>query len=117
MRKLTIGGNLYSVGAEFPDEGLIMAYVDGELDEEGRHYVENLLARSTEAREIAELMRSTSALLRPASFDDRERDPAGVITPPMNVPENRASPPASLAVKQARLCRPKAGEVMTRTRV
>jgi len=94
-----------------------MAYVDGELDEEGRRYVENLLARSTEAREIAELMRSSSALLRSAFLDDLELDTAGMVTPTMNVPENRDSPAASPAIKQTRLCRPKAGEVMTRTRV
>ena len=77
MRKLTIGGDLYSAGAELPDEGLIMAYVDDELDEEGRRYVEDLLARSAEAREIAELMRSSSALLKSAFLDDPDCDTAG----------------------------------------
>ena len=93
MRKLTIGGDLYSVGAEFPVEGLIMAYVDGELDEEGRRYVEDLLARSAEAREIAELMRSSSALLKSAFLDDPDCNTAGAVTPTMKVPENPDTPP------------------------
>ena len=55
MRKVTIGGETYDAGADLPDESLIMAYVDNELDQEGRRYVEDLLARSAEAREIADL--------------------------------------------------------------
>ena len=94
MQKLTIGGDIYNTGAELPDEALIMAYVDDELDEEGRSYVEDLLARSAEAREIAELMRSSSALLKSAFLDDPARGNAGSTTQAVNVPENPDAFPA-----------------------
>ena len=74
MRKVTIGGEFYDAGVDLPDESLIMAYVDDELDQEGRRYVEDLLARSAEAREIADLMRSSSALMKSAFHDDPKAD-------------------------------------------
>ena len=122
MRKLNIGGDLYSAGstgAELPDEGLIMAYVDDELDDEGRRYVEDLLARSAEAREIAELMRSSSALLKSAflddpDWDDPDCDTASADTPTVNIPENPDAPPTPPAIKQTRPCRSMAGAVTTR---
>jgi len=117
MRKLTIGGELYSAGAELLNEGLIMAYVDDELDEEGRRYVEDLLAKSAEAREIAELMRSSSALLKSAFLDDLDCDTASAITPTVAVLENPDALPTPPAVKQTRLCHPMTGANATRTRV
>jgi len=42
MRKVTIGGESYDAGADLPDESLIMAYVDDELDEEVRRKIKNL---------------------------------------------------------------------------
>jgi anti-sigma factor RsiW len=77
-----------------------MAYVDDELDEEGRRHVEDLLARSAEAREIAELMRSSSTLLKSAFLDDPDRN---TVTPP--------------SIKRNHLCRPMTGVSATRTRV
>ena len=54
-----------------------MAYVDDELDQESQGYVEDLLAGNAEAREIAEWMRSSSALLKSAFLDDAEPAEAG----------------------------------------
>ncbi len=108
MRKLNIGGDLYSTGADLLDEGLIMAYVDGELDEEGRLRVEDLLAKSAEAREIAELMRSSSALLKSAFLDDPDRDIASVIKPTAKITENPDALPTRAKIEQTRLCRPMA---------
>ena len=45
---------------------LIMAYIDGELNEAGRRHVEGLLEASAAAREIAEMMRLSCALVRSA---------------------------------------------------
>jgi anti-sigma factor RsiW len=109
MPKLTVGGEVYSAGAELPDEGLIMAYVDGELDAEGRRYVEDLLARSAEAREIAELMRSSSALLKSAFLDDAEPAEAGSWNSGKKAAATRENPdaaPMPPAIKQTRPCRP-----------
>jgi anti-sigma factor RsiW len=112
MPKLTVGGEVYSAGAEIPDEGLIMAYVDDELDAEGRRYVEGLLARSAEAREIAELMRSSSALLKSAFLDDAEpaeavsRNSGEQAAPMRGNPDAAPMPPAT---KQTRPCRPMTG--------
>jgi len=122
MQKLTIGGDIYDTGSEFPDEALIMAYVDDELDEEGRRYVEDLLARSADAREIAELMRSSSALLKSAFLNDPACGNAGsttqaVNTQAINVPENPDALPALLTGKPMRLCRPMAGTFTQHTRV
>jgi anti-sigma factor RsiW len=99
MQKLVIGGELYSVNEEHPDEGLIMAYIDGELDESGRRFVENLLSRSAEARKIAEMMRSSSALLKSAFLDVPE---PSTIQPP---------------IKQARVSHPRKSAVSLRNRV
>jgi anti-sigma factor RsiW len=117
MQKLTIGGDIYITGAELPDEALIMAYVDDELDQEGRRYVEDLLAKSAEAREVAELMRSSSALLKSAFIDDPDCGTAGRTSPAVKVPENPDALPAPPAGKPMRLCRPMAGTVTPRTRV
>jgi anti-sigma factor RsiW len=117
MRKLIIGEDIYNTGAELPDEALIMAYVDDELDQEGRRYVEDLLARSAEAREIAELMRSSSALLKSAFLDDPDCGAAGRTTPAVKAPENPDALPAPPTGKPMRLCRPMAGTVTQHTRV
>jgi anti-sigma factor RsiW len=93
MYKLVIGGELYSADEEHPDEGLIMAYVDGELDEPDRRFVENLLLQSAEAREIAEMMRSSLALLKSAFLDVPE---PSAIQP--SIKHTRLSHPAKSAV-------------------
>jgi hypothetical protein len=116
MRNLNIGGDLYSTGADLLDEGLIMAYVDGELDEEGRLHVEDLLAKSAEAREIAELMRSSSALLKSAFLDDTDWDDpdcdiASAVSPTVEVPENPDALPTPSTIEQTRLCHPMAEAV------
>ena len=117
MRKLNIGGDLYSTGADLLDEGLIMAYVDGELDEEGRLHVEDLLAKSAEAREIAELMRSSSALLKSAFLDDPDWSTASLANLTMKVPENPDALPSPATIEQTRLCHPMAEAVATHTPV
>jgi anti-sigma factor RsiW len=66
MLKLVIGGQSSSIPQDVPDECLIMAYVDGELDEDGRRHVEMLLKSSSEARQIAEMMQLSCALVRSA---------------------------------------------------
>lgn len=120
MPKLTVGGEVYSAGTELPDEGLIMAYVDDELDAEGRRYVEDLLARSAEAREIAELMRSSSALLKSAFLDDAEpAEPSARISGKQTAAarENPDAAPVPPAIKQARPCRPMTGTASVPVRV
>jgi anti-sigma factor RsiW len=119
MRKVTIGGETYDAGADLPDESLIMAYVDDELDQEGRHYVEDLLARSAEAREIAELMRSSSTLMKSAFLDEPKTDSSsksGVATaePARENPNAVPTPPT---IKQTRLCRPISGAATERAKV
>jgi hypothetical protein len=109
MPNLTIGGQFYSIGEELPDEGLIMAYVDGELDEEGRRYVEELLSRSAEARETAAMMRASSALLRSAFLDDPTGDISSIGIPEPSVSRH--------PVKGTYLSRPVTGAVSTRVRL
>jgi hypothetical protein len=123
MRKVTIGGESYDAGADLPDESLIMAYVDDELDQEGRRYVEDLLARSAEAREIATLMRSSSSLMKSAFLDDPKDDPkadshdtSGVATAGSTW-ENPNAVPTPPTIKQTRLCRPASGAATERTRL
>jgi len=76
MLNLLVGGQEYSTVEGSPDEGLIMAYVDGELNETGRSYVEKLLSSSPEAREIADMMQSTYSLIRSAYQDEPQTPPA-----------------------------------------
>jgi len=89
MPKLIIGGSEYSTEEERPDEGLIMAYIDGELDEEGCRYVEGLLSRSAEAREIADMMQSSSALLKSAFPDEPEPGESPVREQPVEQASTR----------------------------
>jgi anti-sigma factor RsiW len=73
MLKLVSGEQSSSIPHDIPDECLIMAYVDGELDEAGRRYVETLLESSSEARQIAEMMQLSCTLVRsafPKAADD-----------------------------------------------
>lgn len=119
MRKVTIGGESYEAGADLPDESLIMAYVDDELDQEGRRYVEDLLARSAEAREIADLMRSSSALMKSAFLDDPKVDsskkPGAATAGPAL--ENPNAVPAPPTIKQTRPCRPTSAAATERARL
>jgi len=89
MPKLKIRGSEYSTEEEHPDEGLIMAYIDGELDEEGCRYVEGLLLRSAEAREIADMMQSSSALLKSAFPDEPEPGESPVREQPVEQASTR----------------------------
>ena len=119
MRKVTIGGETYDAGADLPDESLIMAYVDNELDQEGRRYVEDLLARSAEAREIADLMRSSSALMKSAFLDDPKVDSSSKSGAAKAGParENPNAVPTPSTIKQTRLCRPISGAATERAKV
>jgi anti-sigma factor RsiW len=112
MPKLTVGGQFYSAGEELPDEGLIMAYVDGELDEEGRRYVEDLLSRSESAREIADMMRESAKLLKSAFLED----PSAKM-PSIDLPEPPDAPPGQHPAKQIRSSRPMTGAVSTNPRL
>lgn len=119
MRKVTIGGESYDAGVDLPDESLIMAYVDDELDQEGRRYVEDLLARSAEAREIADLMRSSSALMKSAFLDDPKVDSSKKpdAATPAPALENPNAVPAPPTIKQTRPCRPTPAAAIDRTRL
>jgi anti-sigma factor RsiW len=66
MFKLVIGGQSSNTIEDCTDECLIMAYIDGELDEAGRRHVEGLLESSAEARRIADMMQLSCALVRSA---------------------------------------------------
>lgn len=66
MFKLLPGGPISRHAEDFSIECLIMAYVDGELDEAERGYVQELLESSEEARHFAEMMQLTSILVRSA---------------------------------------------------
>jgi anti-sigma factor RsiW len=66
MLKLVIGGQIYTTVEGCADECLIMAYIDGELDDVGRRYVENLLETSAEARRIADVMQLSTVLVKSA---------------------------------------------------
>lgn len=119
MPKVTIGGDSYDAGDDLPDESLIMAYVDDELDQEGRRYVEDLLARSAEAREIAALMRSSASLMKSAFLDDPKANSlnmSGVATPEP-ARENPNAVPTPPTIKQTRLCRPMPGAPVNRARL
>ncbi|WP_158045304.1 anti-sigma factor family protein [Skermanella pratensis] len=72
MHNLLVAGQLYSTVEGSLDEGLIMAYVDGELDQDGRNYVETLLAGNAEAREFADLLQLSSTLVRSAFVEEPE---------------------------------------------
>ena len=119
MRKVTIGGESYDAGVDLPDESLIMAYVDDELDQEGRRYVEDMLARSAEAREIADLMRSSSALMKSAFLDDPKADSPKKPGPATAGPalENPNAVPTPPTIKQARPCRPTSAAATDRARL
>lgn len=82
MHDLLVAGQLYSTVEGSLDEGLIMAYVDGELDQDGRSYVEALLAGNAEAREMAELLRLSSTLVRSAFVDEPETPTARLSVVP-----------------------------------
>jgi anti-sigma factor RsiW len=66
MLKLVVGGQISKIPQDVSVECLIMAYVDGELDEAGRHHVEALLKTSAKARQIAEMMQLSCKLVRSA---------------------------------------------------
>jgi anti-sigma factor RsiW len=66
MLRLVNNGQSSTIPDDIPEECLIMAYVDGELDEAGRRHVETLLKSSAEARQIAEMMQMSCALVREA---------------------------------------------------
>jgi anti-sigma factor RsiW len=75
MLKVVEGGQSSSVPEDIPDECLIMAYVDNELNEAGRLHVESLLRSSAEAREIAALMKMSCSLVRSAFSDALNEKP------------------------------------------
>ena len=52
---------------------LLFAYVDGELDEEHRRLVEDLLARDPDARQRVAQMRELNALLK-AAYDENGQE-------------------------------------------
>jgi anti-sigma factor RsiW len=58
------------------DECFIMAYVDGELDEDGRRAIEAFLEQNPKAREIADEMRSVTMLLREAFLEPIDCSPS-----------------------------------------
>jgi len=66
MLKLVTDEQVGSVPENIPDECLIMAYIDGELDEAGYRHVDNLLKSSVEARRIAEVMQMSCRLVQSA---------------------------------------------------
>lgn len=51
---------------------LLFSYVDGELDEDQRRLVEDLLARDPDARQRVAEMREINALLKAAYDEDGE---------------------------------------------
>ncbi len=53
-----------------PEDILLFAYVDGELDEEQRRLVEDLLARDPDVRQRVAQIREVNALLKAAYDDD-----------------------------------------------
>lgn len=55
---------------ERPEDILLFAYVDGELDEEQRRLVEDLLARDPDARQRVAQIRELNALLKAAYDED-----------------------------------------------
>jgi anti-sigma factor RsiW len=55
---------------EHSEDILLFAYVDGELDEEQRRTVEELLARDAAARQRVEEIRELTELLKAAYADD-----------------------------------------------
>lgn len=55
---------------ERSEDILLFAYVDGELDEDQRRLVEELLARDPDARRRVESMRELNRLLKAAYQED-----------------------------------------------
>jgi hypothetical protein len=60
------------------DDCFIMAYVDGELDEDGRRAIEAMLERDPRAKETAETFRSMTMLLREAFLEPFDCSPSPV---------------------------------------
>jgi len=58
------------------DECFIMAYVDGELDEDGRRAIEAFLDGNPKAREVADDFRSVTMLLREAFLEPIDCSPS-----------------------------------------
>jgi anti-sigma factor RsiW len=58
---------------ERPEDILLFAYVDGELDEEKRRLVEDLLARDPDVRQRVAQIRELNALLK-AAYDEDGRE-------------------------------------------
>jgi len=58
------------------DECFIMAYVDGELDEDGGRAMEALLQRDPKAKDTAEAFRSVTLLLREAFLEPIDCSPS-----------------------------------------
>jgi anti-sigma factor RsiW len=60
---------------ERPEDILLFAYVNGELDEEQRRLVEDLLARDPDARQRVAQIRDLNALLKAAYDEDGGETP------------------------------------------
>lgn len=96
MRNLLVAGQLYSTVEGSLDEGLIMAYVDGELDQDGRSYVEGLLAENAKARELAELLGLSSTLVRSAFVEEPEVPAPRLSVVPSHAPGGPSRTPVRL---------------------
>ena len=57
---------------ERSEDILLFAYVDGELDEDQRRLVEELLAHDPDVRQRVELMRELNRLLKAAYQEDSD---------------------------------------------